>query len=656
MDNTEFAAQFENALALHRAGQTPQALEAYRTILRTHPDRFDVLHMAGVATFQMGDAAGGAALLARALEIDPGHAAAHNNYAAMLERLGRLPDALESYSRAIALNSAYVEALGNRGNVYAHLGQYDKALSDYDAALTLRSDFADAWSGRGNALRALGRHEAALFSYNSALRLQPGNAALHNNRGIVLAQMGRPREALASYDTALAGKSDSAVAHYNRGNALLALEQFDEALASYARAAAFGLDHAQIHNNRGNALRGLRRFDEALASYAAALTREPAYNDALQNRAAVYGDLGRHGDAIAIYDQILAAEPSAGILNAKGMAQSEAGRWEDAVQSHLAALALKADDAESRWTLGISRLRRGDFDQGWRDYEARWQADSAKLKPRHFSQPLWLGEAPLKNKTILLHAEQGLGDTLQFCRYVSLVADHGARVVLEVQPQLRNLLSGLAGVSQIVAQGEPLPPFDLHCPLMSLPHAFGTTGTTIPKPASYLEPPAEKLALVQDKLGPRTRPRIGFVWSGNPKHKNDRRRSVPLDQLIAAMPVQAHLFSFQKDLRPGDQAVLSGHSQVTSLGEHLHDFTDTAAYCAAMDLIVSVDTSLAHLAAALGKPTWILLPFNPDWRWLLDRRDSPWYDAATLYRQNSPDDWASALNTLKTDLSQFCAS
>jgi len=655
MEEANVRAQFESGLALHRAGQLAQALGVYDAILETQPDHFDVLHMAGVATFQMGDAAAGAAYMVRALAVNANHAAAHNNYAAMLERLGRLPDALASYTQAIALNPSYTEAFANRGNVHAQLRAFDKALADYDAALALHPDYADAWNGRGNVQRALGRHEAALFSYDSALRLQPNNPALHNNRGIVLAQMGRTRDAIASYDAAIAGKADSAVAHYNRGNALLALEQFDAALGSFDRAAGFGLDHAQLHNNRGNALRGLRRFDDALASYASALAREPRYADAQQNRAAVYGDMGRHADAIRLYDDVLATEPSAEILNSKGFVQSEAGHWDDAIESHRAALALKPDDAETQWNLSICRLRSGDFPAGWRDYEARWRAGSAKLTRRAFTQPLWLGKESLGGKTILLHAEQGLGDTLQFCRYVSLVAAQGATVILEVQPPLRDLLSNLSGVSRIVTQGEPLPSFDMHCPLMSLPYAFGTTAANIPNASGYLRARAENIAKAQAIVGPRTRLRFGFVWSGNPKHKNDHRRSVLLDQFIDALPRGADLFSLQKDVGPGEHALLRDN-HIKSLGEELRDFTDTAALCAEMDLIISVDTSIAHLAGALGKRVWILLPFNPDWRWLLDRRDSPWYDAATLYRQASPGDWASVFDELKADLIQFRAS
>ena len=253
----------------------------------------------------------------------------------------------------------------------------------------------------------------------------------------------------------------------------------------------------------------------------------------------------------------------------------------------------------------------------------------------------------------MLHAEQGLGDTIQFCRYAAHVAQLGARVVLEVQAPLVSLLSSLNGVAEVVARGDALPPFDLHCSLLSLPLAFKTTLADIPSAAGYLAAPSAKVGVWRERLGAPERPRIGLVWSGNANHKNDRNRSIALATLLAHLPRGADYVSLQKDVSADDAALMAANPQVRHFGEHLGDFADTAALASLMDLVISVDTSVAHLAGALGRPVWILLPVNPDWRWLLDREGTPWYDAATLYRQKAPGDWQGVLERVKADVSKL---
>ena len=264
-----------------------------------------------------------------------------------------------------------------------------------------------------------------------------------------------------------------------------------------------------------------------------------------------------------------------------------------------------------------------------------------------------MGLESLQGKTILLHAEQGLGDTIQFCRYAKPAADLGARVILEVRDPLLPLLQNLAGVSEIIARGAHLPAFDFHCPLMSLPLAFRTRLDTIPSPEGYITPAPEKVASWQTILGDKVKPRIGLVWSGSPGHSHDRNRSISLANLLARLPKGFEYVSLQKDVRPGDLPALQGRADIRQLGDQLADFSDTAGLCALMDIIISVDTSVAHLAGALGKPVWILLPFNPDWRWLLDRTDSPWYAAARLYRQDTPGNWQGVFEKIEADLSRM---
>ena len=262
---------------------------------------------------------------------------------------------------------------------------------------------------------------------------------------------------------------------------------------------------------------------------------------------------------------------------------------------------------------------------------------------------MWLGEADLKGKTILLYGEQGLGDTIQFVRLVPEVAARGARVVLEVQPALRNLVGAIEGVKLLVSRGDPLPVCDFHCPLMSLPLAFKTDLDTIPVSVPYLFSEPTRVALWHSHLGPKTRPRVGVVWSGNPGHKNDHNRSMNLSDFVADMPNEFDFYSLQTEIRSTDLSVLN-ESSIRPMARYINDFTDTAALCHLMDVVITVDTSLAHLSGAMGKPTWVLLPYVPDWRWLLNRNDSPWYDSVTLYRQDSDRSYAPVIRKVFSDL------
>ena len=410
--------------------------------------------------------------------------------------------------------------------------------------------------------------------------LRPEYAEAHSNRGNALHELKRFGEALASYDRALALRPDFSEAHSNRGNALQELRRFEEAVASYDRALALRGDLAEAHSNRGNALKELARFDEALASYEAALAVRPDFADAHFNEA-------------------------------------------------------------------MCRLLIGDLYRGWEKSEWRWETEQIRNGKRDLSQPLWLGSEEIAGKTILLHAEQGLGDTIQFGRYAPLVAARGARVILEVQRPLHGLMSTLSSTVHVASSGDPLPDFDFHCPLLSLPLAFATRLDTIPSATRYLSARDEQTRAWRERLGRHDKPRIGLAWAGNPRkelpgaNRIDGQRSIALDRLAPLFEVTAcEFFSLQK----GGEAVRQLRDsalrhQVTDLTDDLHDFSDTAALIENLDLVISVDTSVAHLAGALGKPFWLLNRYNTCWRWLLDREDSPWYPTARLFRQDTTREW-----------------
>jgi hypothetical protein len=283
----------------------------------------------------------------------------------------------------------------------------------------------------------------------------------------------------------------------------------------------------------------------------------------------------------------------------------------------------------------------GDFGRGWEQYEARWDTTQLAAMKRNFPQPRWRGSHDLAGKTILLHAEQGLGDTIQFCRYVPDVAERGGRVVLEVQRPLHALMRTLAGAAEVISRGDPLPAFDLHCPLLSLPLAFGTTLKTVPSATPYLRASSSAAADWDARLGEKRRPRIGLAWSGS--YGNDPSRSIGLAPLLSLLEIDATFVSLQKDVRAADAGVLRGRRDLIHFGDALTNFSDTAALVSTLDLVISVDTSVAHLAGALGKPVWVLLPFVPDWRWLLDRETSPWYPTARLFREDGTRTWDTAI-------------
>jgi len=634
----------QRAVALHQSGRLAEAEDLYRTVLAAAPDNFDALHLCGVLKHQRGQSAEALGLIARALATNSRSAAALSNHGIVLSALDRLDDAVASYDKAIAANPDYAEAFNNRGNALGVLRRLDDAIASYDRALALRPQYLEAQINRANCLRLLRRNEEALAAYNKALVLAPGDAELFNHRGGTLRDLQRPAEAIASFDRAIALRPNYAEALIGRGNAMLELQRNADALADFDRAIAIKPDFAEAYSNRGNVLRELNRREEALVSFARAIELKPAYDGSYNNRGNVLLDLNRHAEALADYDRALTLKPdNTDALVNRSNALGNLGRFAEAVESCERAIALKPDLAEAHWNKALTCLLLGDFERGWPAYEWRWRR-STETGRRDFSQPLWLGEQPLRGKTILLHAEQGFGDAIQFVRYVPIVAAQGARVILEVPDDLKPMLTGFASVSALVSRDESLPAFDAHCPLLSLPLAFKTTPATIPAPVPYLHAPPERIAAWRERLPPKGGLRVGLAWSGKPTHKNDHNRTVALSHLAPLLSQEGCEFiCLQKEFRDADRPLLATLPQLCCPGEAFADFADTAAVMASLDLVITVDTAIAHLAGALGKPVWILLSHVIDWRWLLEREDSPWYPTARLFRQPAGGGWDSVI-------------
>jgi tetratricopeptide (TPR) repeat protein len=474
----------------------------------------------------------------------------------------------------------------------------------------------------------------------AALQRDPGNFDVLHLAGCVNHELGRLAEALRFLAAAVRRNAGSAAALSDLGLVQHRLERYADALASYDAALALAPDDCDLINRRAVALLRLDRPDEALAELERLLAITPGHTDGLGNRGNVLMRLNRPGDAIASYDAARRiAGDTAQLLTNRAHALRRLDRLVEAILDLEAAIVRRPDFAEAHFELGMARLARGDFPGGWNEYEWRWKTAAFAASRRSFTSPLWTGEQDLAGQTILLHAEQGLGDTIQFVRYVPLVARRGATVILEVQPELVSLLAGFDGAVHVIARGGKLPRFDLHCPLLSLPRAFRTTPATIPAAVPYIHASAARTQGWAERL-PAQGPLIGIAWAGRSTHHNDQNRSLPLARLAPLLRrADARFVSLQREPRSGDEAILRACPGVLDLGGVPDDLVDTAALIARLDAVISVDTAVAHLAGALGKRLFLLLPLAADFRWLRGREDSAWYPTAQLVRQPAFGDW-----------------
>ena len=690
----------DQAFLLHERGELHVAERASREILQWQPHDYEVMHALAALAVQTGEYQEAVRLIApvirhqetaaahadlgnallglgrledalrsfdRANELQPGVAHVHLNRGNALRGLGREAAALASYDTAIAAQPDFFEAHVSRADLLLQLHHWQEALCSLDRAISLRSDGTAAYLGRATALLQLGRYDESIADYDRVIRSQPESANAYLGRGIALRARKLLLPALASLDRAIEIEADCAEAYYNRGNLLTELRQFDAACASYDQALAINPEFAEAHFNRGNLLAEQRRFDAAIASYGRAIAIKADYAEAYCNRGNVLRELDRSEAAVASYDQAIAIRSDyAEAYSNRGVVLTELQQVHAALASYNQAIAVNPDYAQAYFNRSTALLLNGDFEQGWTDYEWRWKHERglAVKASRNLRQPLWLGSQSLAGKSILLHSEQGLGDTIQFCRYATLVADLGAFVVLEVPASLEGLLTSLNGVSALVTQGHALPECDYQCPLMSLPLAFRTTLSGVPAHVPYLRASVEKVRHWREKLGERRKPRVGLVWSGGFRPDQpevwgaNRRRNIPLVKLASLKEADIEFYSLQKG-QPAESELAElvanewNGPEVRDYTSQLHDFSDTAALIEQLDLVISVDTSTAHVAGAMGKPLWILNRYDTCWRWLMHRRDTPWYPTATLYRQENAGDWDGVIRSIKSDLTKL---
>ncbi|MGA2443739.1 MAG: tetratricopeptide repeat-containing glycosyltransferase family protein [Tepidisphaeraceae bacterium] len=515
-----------------------------------------------------------------------------------------MQEAEQLYRQVLAQQPKHVDAMHNLAVISLQVGRYDLALDLIRRTIALNPSNPEAHYNLGKALTDMGQLHEGVTSLRQAIRLKPDYAEAHSNLGIALRGLGQFDQAIAAYREAIRLKPGFAEAHNNLGNVLRDVKQLDGAIAACRQAILLKPGYAKAHNNLGNALKDNGQLDEAIAAYRQAIRLDPGYAEAHVNLEIAYRDTGQ---------------------------------LDKAIDSCRQAIAIKPDYAEPHFNLALSLLTSGDFQHGWQEYEWRWKC---KDFPSPFAQPQWDG-CLLEGRTLLLHTEQGHGDALQFIRYLPLVAERGGKIVIECYAELQRLFQTNTGRCQIVVRGQPLPVFDFHCPLLSLPRVFGTSLANIPKDVPYLHADAEDAGRWQQRLADHSPlVKVGLGWAGRPTHTNDRNRSMKLARLAPlGQAPGARFFSLQKGAAAAEAQTPPPGMELVDWTEELKDFADTAALISNLDLVIAVDTAVVHLAGAMGKPVWTLLPFNSDWRWLLERQDSPWYPTMRcwlLERQDSP--------------------
>lgn len=681
-----------------QSGGCVDAVRLFARSLELKPDRPTVLLNLAQALHALGRGAEALQACNRALTLDASLAGGYRTRAAVLTALGRREEALANAGQAVRVALHDPGAHADLGVALEAVGREREALECFERAVALDPNLAAAHHNRALLLARVGEHESALRSFDRALALQPHHAALIANRGKTLKELGRLSEAEQSYSLALAIEPHDPVTLHSRALVRYLLRRYEEALSDYAALAAQGKEDAPALVGRGATLVALHRYGEALAPLERALQLLPGDTDAHIQRGVALLNLERSAEALESFDRALAIRPDVPqVLNNRGIALTATGRLSEGLESFIRsavldgmtaesqtnigivlkilgrhreaaasfgrALAEKPLDPSARFALAFLHLALGEFALGWPLYEARFDLPALGNPARHFGAPRWSGAEPLAGKTLLVHAEQGLGDVIQFCRYLPLLAAQGVSVVFEVMPSLMALLRTLPASVRLVGRGEPLPPVDCYCPLLSLPLAFKTRLDTIPTEAPYLTAEPQRAARWMERLRALPGLKVGVAWQGNLAVEKliwARGRSIPL----AALEPLAHLpgvtlVSLQKG--PGLEQLrdVPFAERVVDLSADLDHgpdaFLDTAAVMAGLDLVISTDTSIAHLAGALGRPVWTLLAASPEWRWGLERSDSPWYPTMRLFRQTTDGDWSEPVAAMAQALQALSA-
>lgn len=619
-------AKLSEAIALHRRGALPEAAAIYRHVLELDPHQADAAHLLAIATRETGDAAAAEPLLRQAIAINNGHPAYHASLGLTLRQLGRPSEAVVAYRQAVVLKPDFAEAQVNLGNLLLEHEDYEGASAAFRAALHTRPNLPEAHNGLSVALLVLGRSADALHAAENAVALSPRYTAAYGN-------LGRAYEALG---------------------------RFAEAEDAYHRALASGPATADIYNNLGLSLQAQKRLDDALAAFDKAIALDPDCGQAHNNRGGVFKAKGRIAEAAEAYEAALAASPDVAEVHCNlGIVRQLQRAIAPAIDSYDRAIALRPDYAKAHWNRAIALLLAGRLRDGFAAYEWRLDYDGyrAAQPPRALPIPLWDGTAP-RGRRLLVTAEQGLGDCLQFVRCLAPLAALGAEILFECPPRLHPLLARCQGVGTLVDPADvaaAAQSADAQVPLMSLPHHLAVDLHTIPATVPYIRTDPALAKAWARRLDHKATLRVGLCWQGSPDNAADSHRSMAAHLLapLARNP-RIRLYSLQKGYGAEQHVDVPGLVEFSSeIDESAGAFLDTAALISALDLVITVDTSIAHLAGALGRPVWTMISHLPDWRWMLGRSDSPWYPTMRLFRQPAPGDWTGVVDEVASALASL---
>lgn len=675
-----------DAINLHQAGELKQAERLYRHILEHDTDHADALHFLGLIAYQTGKNEIAINYIKKAIKLSLPNALYFLNLGNVYFVIGRFNKSEESFIKSLAIKPDYADAHYYLGRTFQVQREMDKAIHQYQETVQLNPDYPDAYFHWGNILMTIGKIEAAIKQFRQAVQFRPNFPEAHFNFGNALKIKGDLHTAISSYKEALRWNPEFTEVHCNLGNILNEMGRSMEALDSYKEALRLKPDYAEAYFNLGNTLQTLGHFEKAVPCYHDAIRNKPGFNEAYTNLSAALYELGEFDEGLNSAHKAVQLKPdNPYTLNILGNLYKQTDHYQQAKRcfqqaiqlkpdfaepynnlgsTYLAtreldkalshynkALALLPDFVEARWSRSLLYLLTENFKEGWLDYEWRWKKkDFVKIK-RRYTQPQWDG-TPLPDKTILIYAEQGYGDTIHFIRYVPLVKQHVKNVIVEAHKPLIKLLSSCSGIDQLISLGTAPPEFDLHIPLLSLPGIFQTDLNNIPDNNPYLSIPKGLKTDTSLVSNVKSRLKIGIVWAGNPDHKNDRNRCCPVSQFLKLQQIpEVTLFSLQKGPQKLDLHNINAQNEIVDLSHVINDFSDTAVIIKKLDLIITVDTAVAHLAGALNHPVWILLPYVPEWRWFLKRDDSPWYPSMRLFRQTQHGNWEGVFNKVIRNLS-----
>jgi tetratricopeptide (TPR) repeat protein len=662
------------AMSLLQSGRLHEAEVICQDVLHHSAREPDALHILGVIAHRSGRYASAVELIQQAIAVQPGHAAYHNSLGNAFQLMGRHADACAAYARALELRPELAETHANLGQSLRDLGRIDEAIHAGAAVVGIKPEYAKGHNQLGLSLKRKNLPEQAIHSFTKAIKLDANLAEAHSNLGSIFAEQRRFEESVDCFRRAVEiaphvagyqcnlGNSLSAVnrkteaaaawmeavrldpnfweAYNSLGSLLISLEKYSEAMEYLDQALKLRPDSAAAHTNRGIALRELGRGDEALIAHLNAVRLAPEALEPRLNLGKEMNARGKYEEAIACYQEAIRLHPqNADAHNMIGANLNQLGRYGESLSYFEKAIELSPNYPAARWNRALHALLHGDLERGFADYEWRSQRHRAVDQAKDRGRPFWDGTDPA-GKTILLRAEQGVGDSIQFIRYVPLLAERGAKVIFSGQESVCELIRSAGGLAAAVSHENEPEEFDFHLPLLSLPHIFRTRLDSIPAKIPYLCADAGKIETWRNRIAREADGlAVGIAWAGNPKHQEDRDRSIALSDFASLGRIaNVTFYSLQKG--PGaSQAAKMPEMNLIDLTADLHDFSDTAAMLENLDLIISVDTAVAHLAGALGRPVWTLLPFMPDWRWMLNRSDTPWYPTMKLFRQRSRGDW-----------------